>query len=256
MITIANNNNTGKNLTSTQKGINMKPIITTIAFILPLLLTACSSDQQAEMQDKQIEVKPAQKDDGTVHIDFSKRGTETKEVKLEYKMSGIPFNLTGTPVSVAGVTFTPAIEWTVLEPSGMRAASYTYGPLENDTDSATLAVFYFGKGSGGSVEDNIERWINQMSIDTGQDPHTATIRYSMDVDGMNTHVMTLMGVYHSPVGGPMSRVKVEKENYRLIGIVVEAPQGNLFFKLTGPDYTARIMTEAFFTMIKTKLKKN
>ena len=33
------------------------------------------------------------------------------------------------------------------------------------------------------------------------------------------------------MGGPSS----PKEDYRLVGVVVEAPGGNVFFKLTGPE---------------------
>ena len=33
------------------------------------------------------------------------------------------------------------------------------------------------------------------------------------------------------------------------GAIVEAPGGNVFFKLTGPDKTAKIMIEAFIAMI-------
>ncbi len=233
----------------------MKLITCILILTMSLLSLGCSSEEQAEKPADQATEIQHDKNDGVVTIDLSK-GMTDDSVKIDYKMSNIPFSLTGEPVSIAGVTFTPAIEWTVLAPEGMKKASFIYGPLADETDSASLNVFYFGKNSGGSVEDNIERWINQISLDSGQDPHTAAIQYEMDVDGMKTHVLSLAGVYHAPIGGPMSRVKLEKEDYRLIGIVVEAHEGNIFFKLTGPEYTSRIMTEAFFTMIKTKLKKN
>lgn len=176
------------------------------------------------------------------------------ESTYQYQMSGIPFDLNGKPVTLAGITFTPATQWKDLGSSGMRKASYTYGPLENDTDSATVNVFYFGKTEGGSIEANIERWILQMKMPDGRDPHNAKIQYTKQFGGMKVHILTLMGIYMSSVGGPMSGKTVPKENYRLIGAVIEAPEGNVFLKLTGPEYTARIMTEAFMTMIK-QIKK-
>lgn len=172
----------------------------------------------------------------------------------EYQMSDIPFDLNGKPVTLAGVTFTPASQWNDLGASGMREASYTYGPLENDPDSATMNVFYFGKTEGGSIEANLKRWVSQMQMPDGRDPQDAKIQYTKEFGGMNVHILTIMGTYMASMGGPMSGKAVAKENYRLIAAVIEAPEGNVFLKLTGPEYTARIMTEAFMTMIQ-QIKK-
>lgn len=205
-----------------------------IAVILPLFI-GCSSEQKADAYNSAPTPQTAQE--------------QEPEMTLEYEMSGIPFDLTGKPVSIAGVTFTPAIQWNDLGPSDMKAASYTYGPLENDKVPAQLSVFYFGQGQGGTIEANVERWIKQMSMPDGSDPARAAIRYTKDFNGLTTHVVTLFGTFNESMGGPMSGQTTPKENYRLVGVIVEAPQGNVFFKLTGPDYTAKIMVEAFMHMI-------
>ena len=215
-------------------------------FVLSLLLfcfISCSSDNKKDSAD------------ATAKAEVSDKTGQTT-LKIEnYEMSGIPFDLNGKPVSIAGITFVPATQWQDLGASNMRMADYTYGPLENDVDSATLSVFYFGESNGGSIEANLDRWIRQMSFADGRDPHKSAIQNQMVVEGMNVHIVTVLGNYNAPVGGMMSAQTVSKENYRLIGAVVEAPEGNVFFKLTGPEYTARIMTEAFITMIK-QIKKN
>ncbi|MDH4157571.1 MAG: hypothetical protein OEW00_09890 [candidate division Zixibacteria bacterium] len=199
------------------------------------LIWSCSkNEQKSRSEDVPAATAEAPAEDKDV--------TEV-EVKFEYQMSGIPFDLNGTPVSVAGMTFTPASQWTDLGASGSQVASYYYGPLEGDTDSATVTVHYFGKSSG-TIQDGQERWISQFSMPDGRDPHTATLQYTKVIDSMNVHVLTLMGNYHLPPDGT-----VIKEKYRLNGIVVEAPEGNVFLKLTGPEYTSRIMIEAFITMV-------
>ena len=38
--------------------------------------------------------------------------------------------------------------------------------------------------------------------------------------------------------------------YRLVGVVLEGPQGSVFFKLTGPEATARAMEGDLLTMVK------
>ncbi len=173
-----------------------------------------------------------------------------EDSSIQYQMSGIPFELSGKPVTIAGITFTPAIQWQDLGASDMRAASYKYGPLESDKEPANLSVFFFGPGQGGTIEANVDRWMKQMTMPDGGDPAKAAIRYTMDVNGMPTHVVTLFGTFNESMGGPMSGKTTPRENYRLIGVIVEAPKGNVFFKLTGPDYSAKIMVEAFMTMVK------
>jgi hypothetical protein len=158
--------------------------------------------------------------------------------------------LDGRPVTIAGVTFQPPSKWKDLGPGGMRQANYTLGPLEGEEDSATMAVFYFGATQGGKVNENIERWINQMSLPDGSDPHKAVVRNDFIIDGMPAHLVELAGTYHSSPRGMMGGETVPKENYRLAAVVLETPEGSLFFKLTGPDHTARTMIEQFKALLK------
>ena len=203
----------------------------------------CSSDNNTDNKNSSIPPQTSQQTDNT-------QEPAQKDTSLQYDMSGIPFDLSGKPMTIAGITYTPAIQWKDLGAADMKAASYTYGPLESDKEPAQLNVFYFGQGQGGSIEANVDRWIKQMSLPDGRDPATAAIRYTMDVNGLPAHVVTLFGTFNESVGGMMTGKTVPRENSRLIGVIVEAPQGNVFFKLTGPDYTAKIMVEAFMTMVK------
>ncbi len=216
-----------------------------------LLVFGCS-EEKAEQSDSQAgqSQEQAQKSDGLVKTDSDNSGT----IKIEYTPSDIPFDLNGKPVDLGGIKFVPATQWTDFGPKGMRKASYAYGPLEKETDSATVLVFYFGKTDGGSVEANLDRWINQMSLMDGRDPKSGAIQYKLEVDGMTVHMLSIYGIYSASMGGPMSGQPVEKSNYRMVGAIVEAPEGNVFFKLTGPDYTAKIMIEAFMAMVKSVKK--
>jgi len=42
--------------------------------------------------------------------------------------------------------------------------------------------------------------------------------------------------------------------YRLVGVVLEGPQGSLFFKLTGPEATVKSMENDLLAMVKTARK--
>lgn len=155
--------------------------------------------------------------------------------------------LDGKPTTLAGVTFTPPSTWKDLGPSGMRQANYTFGPTDGESDSATVAVFHFGAGMGGDVQSNIERWIGQMSLPDGSDPHKAAGQTQFTADGMPVHWVQVSGTYAS--GGMMGSQVVPKENYIMAAAVLETAQGNLFFKLTGPQKTATKMIEGFKAMM-------
>jgi len=231
----------------TGKARIVKPFscLTTVAIIGLLYMAGCSGDNKAG-QSGQKQATPSAGQTEAANPNVQK----VEITEADYEMSNIPFDLNGKPVEIAGIRFTPASQWTDFGPSGMRQASYAYGPLEGDKDSATVAVFYFGKDQGGTIEANLERWIKQFTLPGGGDPHTATIQHTLTVDEMNVHVLTLMGTYHASMGGPMSGNQEAKDNYRMAAMVVEAPGGNVFFKLTGPDYTAKIMIEAYVSMIR------
>ena len=155
--------------------------------------------------------------------------------------------LDGTPTTLAGVTFTPPSTWKDLGPSGMRQANYPFGPTDGESDSATVAVFHFGQGMGGDVQSNIERWIGQMALPDGSDPHKAAGQTQFTADGMPVHWVQVSGTYAS--GGMMGAPPVPKPDYIMAAAVLETAQGNLFFKLTGPQKTATKMIEGFKAMM-------
>lgn len=172
-------------------------------------------------------------------------------------VSGVDFKvdhsieLTGQPMTVEGVTFIPPAEWQSLPASGMRRAVYTYGPVQGESDSATMVVFHFGKEGGGGVEANIERWISQMSTPEGGDASELAQRSTFTVDGMQAHWVDVSGTYNASMGGggTPGGPSGPLENYRLAAVVLEGPQGSLFFKLTGPQKTADEMIEGFKAMV-------
>ncbi len=105
-----------------------------------------------------------------------------------------------------------------------------------------LGVFYFGPGSGGSVEANINRWAGQMEGAAKPTPETFEVNgYRVTwIDVKGTMKASQMGM------GP----KAEQANARLFGAVVEGPGGPWFFKADGPDATLGPQRDAFVGMLK------
>lgn len=56
------------------------------------------------------------------------------------------------------------------------------------------------------------------------------------------------------MGGPMAATHTAKNNYRLLGAIVEGPEGAVFFKFTGPVKTVAGGQATFDKMLDT-LKK-
>ncbi len=156
----------------------------------------------------------------------------------------------GQPVTIAGVTVTPPASWRDLGAAGMRQAQFHLDPVGDDAAPGEVAVFYFGPQSGGGVEANLQRWIGQMSLPDGGDPAQAASRRSFSVGGMPAHVVALDGTYNAGGMGGMGAAGQPQPGFRLVGVVLEGPQGSLFFKLTGPRETANAMQDGLLTMVR------
>lgn len=136
----------------------------------------------------------------------------------------------------------------------MRQAQYRLSPVDGDPAPGEVNVFYFGPASGGGVQANLDRWIGQMVMPGGGDPAAAAERSTFTSGEMQGHVVSLNGDYKSGGGRPMGGDTTLMPGYRLVGVVLEGPQGSLFFKLTGPLATAKAMESDLLAMVKSAHK--
>lgn len=152
--------------------------------------------------------------------------------------------------TVAGVTFIAPSHWQSLGENGMRQAQFRLDPQSGDTAQGEVNVFYFGPASGGGVEANLNRWIGQIVMPDGSDPAASAEHGAFTANGMKGHLVSLNGTYKSGGGRPMGGTTTMLEGYRLVGVVIEGPQGSVFFKLTGPLATAQAMEAELLAMVK------
>ena len=137
--------------------------------------------------------------------------------------------------------------WKSLGPRPMRAGTYLAPPAAGDQESGELAIFYFGQGQGGDVDANIKRWTAQF--ETKEKPRTQ----KQTVNGLAVTTIDLFGTYMAS-SGPMMAAKTSKPGYRLLGDIVEGPQGAVFFKFTGPAKTIAAHQAAFQKLLKSVSK--
>ena len=131
--------------------------------------------------------------------------------------------------AAAGVKWSAPAAWRLQAARPMRVATYEI-PAAPGSELGECGVFHFGKGQGGSVEDNLARWVAQF------EPAAPPKKALRTVNGLRIHTVDVSGTYLAS-GGPMMQSQAKKPGYRLLGAIVEGPQGLVFFKCTGPAAT-------------------
>ena len=75
----------------------------------------------------------------------------------------------GRSTEAAGLRFSVPGDWArVPAPSDMRAAQFRVPHTGADAEDGELVLFFFGKGQGGSAEQNVERWTGQFTQPDGK----------------------------------------------------------------------------------------
>ncbi|NIP95665.1 MAG: hypothetical protein GWO24_20355 [Akkermansiaceae bacterium] len=142
---------------------------------------------------------------------------------------------------VAGLNFTPPDTFQPVKPkSAMRKAQFGVGKGDK---AGEIVFFYFGAGGAGGVEANVKRWFGQF-----KEPLEAIAPRTEKAKAGEVPVtfVSAQGTFKS---GPPRGPAVEKPGYALLGAIIEAKQGAIFVKFTGPRDTVETNTEAFKKMV-------
>jgi len=137
-------------------------------------------------------------------------------------------------------------EW-VIKPvtSSMRAASWILSAKPNE--EAELVVYYFGDGGAGSVQANLDRWVDQFQQADGKPSKQAAKVETVKYAGQDATVVTVSGRY---VASAMpGTTAVDKTNQSLIAAIVASPKGPYYFKLVGAKKTVDAHAKRFRTML-------
>ncbi len=160
---------------------------------------------------------------------------------------GQPVKPAAGVATAGGITWTVPGSWTEGQGSAMRVATYEV-PAATGAEPGECAVFYFGRGQGGDVDANVQRWAGQFKEKPTPKPERRTVA------GVAVTLVDVAGTYLNP-GGGMMQSQGEKPGYRLLGAIAEAPEGNVFFKLTGPAASVGAAEAAFDGLVASIAKK-
>ncbi len=121
-------------------------------------------------------------------------------------------------------------------------------------DPARLTVM----GAGGSIEQNIDRWIAQFSQPDGKKSKDKAKLETKKVAGLEVRVLDISGTFKDMPAGPFAGGKsIDRENYRMLSaIIVGGPTvGNYFIKFYGPSEVVKEHEKPFYKMIEGLEKK-
>ena len=132
--------------------------------------------------------------------------------------------------------------WVAKEPrSRIVEVEYEVPGTEEGAGVGRLTIM----PAGGSVEQNIARWEGQFAAGA----EDAKIE-KFEVGAIAVHVVDIAGTFKDSPGGPMGPV-VERENYRMLGAILQAPGAPAYYvKLTGPNTTLAQNEEAFKAFVR------
>ena len=149
---------------------------------------------------------------------------------------------------VSEFTFSRPANWEWVESaSPMRKAELKV--VDEKTKAKAEVVFYhFGQGPAGGTQANVDRWLGQFA-----EPRDK-INAKTEDSTVGKHKVTYVlaeGTYKSGMPGG---AQTPMPNYALLGAIIEASEGSVFVKMTGPKELTKSTTADFKKMVESALK--
>ena len=165
--------------------------------------------------------------------------------------SGPQSNSAQSAANVSGELRYKAPDGWVIErtSSNMRVAQYKLPKAEGDSENASLVLYYFGSGQGGSVQANLDRWIAQMQQPDGSSSKDKAKTETITINGLKVTTVDVSGTYTAEMT-PGSGDRRNDAGSRLRAAVIETPKGSYYAKLVGPAKTVERWNQSFDDYLK------
>jgi hypothetical protein len=151
-----------------------------------------------------------------------------------------------TAETVANLEWKAPAGWVSKGQTDMRAATYPVQAAPADSEGGECVVYFFGKGQGGTVEANITRWSGQFLGTDGKPEVAKVLKRTVHMIPVTT--IDVSGAY-TGMGGPLGKAQTTKNRYRLLGAILENPDGNVFIKFTAPEKTVAANQQKFEALL-------
>lgn len=148
---------------------------------------------------------------------------------------------------VGSLKFTRPADWQWVEVTSPMRKAQLKVPGASADQAADITFFHFGAGGGGDVESNAKRWLGQFKSAEG-----ASKVEPQELGGTKVTLVTTEGSFSSGMpGGPTTAI----ENAALLGAIIEAADGNVFVKMTGPTPLVKSSRAKFLEFITAAITK-
>jgi gluconolactonase len=124
-------------------------------------------------------------------------------------------------------------------------------PGKDGKDPAEIIVFFFGKGSGGSVDDNMKRWRAMFTSADGKQSDEMGKVERIKAGDVEITYLDIEGTYLTkfPPFAPNAKT-IPKPNHRMISAVFDSKDGPFFIRLVGPASTVEFQKKNFIEWLK------
>ena len=158
----------------------------------------------------------------------------------------------GTATEIDGLKSTAPAGWKAKETNAPNRVYHFVLPKEKDDKfDGELIVFHFGNGQGGTAAANIDRWKKMITPSEGKKIDDVSRVEETKVGGAKATVVDVHGTYTYKMRPFDPNEKGEqRENYRLIGVVLESANGPYFIRVTGPAKTIEAHKKGFDEWLK------
>jgi hypothetical protein len=144
--------------------------------------------------------------------------------------------------TVTGVTFTKPDSWKKVAPSSsMRKAQLEIG---QGADQANVVFFHFGPGGAGGVDANVNRWLGQFKESKEK------LNSKTESKKVGDSTLTFVRAEGTFMDGAPFGPKSPKAGYMLFAAIIEAGQGPIFVKMTGPKKTVSAAAKDMRKMVE------
>jgi hypothetical protein len=149
--------------------------------------------------------------------------------------------MSGSQGGSSAVKWTRPARWKDGPLKQMRTATYMIPAAAGDSEEAECAVFM---NIGGGVQANIDRWVGQFEKTDGAPSQKRDM-----INGMIVTTVDVSGTFKGG-GAMMGQSSGPKSSYRLLGAIAQGPEGEIYFKLTGPAKTIAAAQGEFQAMLQ------
>jgi hypothetical protein len=173
-------------------------------------------------------------------------GKALSDGKAEAKAEGKSVSI---ELAAGKIVMKSPAEWKQVTPRFPQMVPYEFNyPADAKAGEAPVRITVMP--SGGGIEGNLQRWYGQFTQPDGKATKDVAKVEKFEASGKNVHLVKITGTFS---GGMQASGKPgqKKENYMLVGGIIEANDAGTFFvTMTGPKEDCEKLSENFVKMLK------